>query len=111
MFEASHRLLATSGMLGYGFTEEAFRRGLDLGVDLIGCDGGSMDPGPYYLGAGVPFVSRTAAKRDLGLMVEAGAAHGVPVVDAVSAEEARKIFLDNAARVYGFEEAKLTAAA
>lgn len=80
MFEASHRLLATSGMLGYGFTEEAFRRGLDLGVDLIGCDGGSMDPGPYYLGAGVPFVSRAAAKRDLGLMLEGGAAHGIPVV-------------------------------
>ena len=46
------RIMAVSGMLGYGFTEEAFRRGLDLGLDLIACDAGSADPGPYYLGNG-----------------------------------------------------------
>lgn len=73
-------LLATSGMLGYGFTEEAFRRGLAVGVDVIGCDAGSMDPGPYYLGAGTPFVSRAATKRDLGLMLEGGISHKVPVI-------------------------------
>ena len=49
-----------SGMLGYGFTEEAFHRGVSLGLDFIAADAGSMDPGPYYLGAGVPFVTRTA---------------------------------------------------
>ena len=74
------KLLATSGMLGYGYTEEAFHRAIDQGIDLIGCDGGSMDPGPYYLGAGVPFVSRRAAKRDLTLMIKAGVEHGTPVV-------------------------------
>ncbi|MBT6276248.1 MAG: acyclic terpene utilization AtuA family protein, partial [Chromatiales bacterium] len=74
------KLLAASGMLGYGFTQEAFDRAVDNGVDMIGCDGGSMDPGPYYLGAGVPFVSRRACKRDLSLMLEAGVKHGVPVV-------------------------------
>ena len=45
-------------MLGYGFTEAAFENALDMGLDLIACDGGSMDPGPYYLGEGTPFVSR-----------------------------------------------------
>ena len=74
------KLLATSGMLGYGYTEEAFNRAVDQGVDMIGCDGGSMDPGPYYLGAGVPFVSRRATKRDLTLMLKAGVKHGTPVV-------------------------------
>ena len=39
-----------------------------------------MDPGPYYLGAGVPFVSRRAAKRDLGLMLEAGVRNKVPII-------------------------------
>ena len=63
------KLLATSGMLGYGYTEEAFQRTIEQGVDMIGCDAGSMDPGPYYLGAGVPFVSRRAAKRDLVPMI------------------------------------------
>jgi hypothetical protein len=73
------RAMAVSGMLGYGFTEEAFRRGLELGLDLIACDAGSADPGPYYLGSGSAFVSRLAVKRDLGLMVTGGIEAGVPV--------------------------------
>jgi hypothetical protein len=73
------RIMAVSGMLGYGFTEDAFRRGLAMGLDLIACDGGSADPGPYYLGSGTAFVSRRAVKRDLELMVTAGMEMGVPV--------------------------------
>jgi len=74
------RLLAASGMLGYGFTEQALERALEMGLDLIACDGGSMDPGPYYLGDGVPFVSRRAMKRDLALLLEAGVRRRIPVV-------------------------------
>ena len=74
------RLMATSGILGYGFTEEAFNQGLAMKPDLIACDGGSSDPGPYYLGSGSAFVSRAAVKRDLGLMVAGGMAHGIPVM-------------------------------
>ncbi|MCG8543359.1 MAG: DUF1446 domain-containing protein [Alphaproteobacteria bacterium] len=77
---AEIRMMATTGMLGYGYTEEAFRRGLEQRPDFIAADGGSMDPGPYYLGAGVPFVSRQALKRDLGLMIEAGIEHNIPVL-------------------------------
>jgi hypothetical protein len=73
------RIMAASGMLGYGFTEEAFQNGLALGLDLIACDAGSADPGPYYLGSGTAFVSRLAVKRDLGLMVEGGIQASVPV--------------------------------
>ena len=77
---AEIRMMATTGMLGYGYTEEAFRRGLEQRPDFIAADGGSMDPGPHYLGAGVPFVSRQAIKRDLGLMLEAGIEHNIPVL-------------------------------
>ena len=73
------RIMAASGMLGYGFTEEAFHGGLALGLDLIACDAGSADGGPYYLGSGTAFVSRLAVKRDLGLMVTAGFEAKVPV--------------------------------
>ncbi len=73
------RIMAASGLLGYGFTEEAFYNGLTLGLDLIACDAGSADPGPYYLGSGTAFVSRLAAKRDLGLMVKGGIQENVPV--------------------------------
>lgn len=74
------RMMATTGMLGYGYTEEAFRRGLEQKPDFIAADGGSMDPGPYYLGEGIPFVSRQAMKRDLALMLEAGVEHNIPVL-------------------------------
>lgn len=74
------RMMATTGMLGYGYTEEAFRRGLEQKPDFIAADGGSMDPGPYYLGEGIPFVSRKAMKRDLALMIEAGVEHNIPVM-------------------------------
>ena len=57
-------MMATTGLLGYGFGEDAFRHGLDMDLDFIAADAGSMDPGPHYLGAGVPFVSRKAIKRD-----------------------------------------------
>lgn len=74
------RILATTGMLGYGFTEEAFHRGVSLGLDFIAADAGSMDPGPYYLGAGVPFVTRTAIKRDLGFMLDAAIEQDIPLL-------------------------------
>ena len=74
------RVMAASGMVGYGFTEKAFAAGLARGLDFIACDAGSMDPGPYYLGAGTAFVSRTAAKRDIGLMLEGGISARIPVL-------------------------------
>lgn len=74
------RLMACSGMLGYGFTEEAFDRGLSLGVEMIGCDAGSMDPGPYYLGTGTPFVSKEAMRRDLTVMLRGARKAQVPMI-------------------------------
>ena len=74
------RMMAPTGMLGYGFTEEAFQRGVEMGLDFIGCDAGSMDPGPHYLGEGIPFVSRQAMKRDIGMLLEGAVKHGIPLL-------------------------------
>ena len=74
------RMMAPTGMLGYGFTEEAFNRGIELGLDFIGCDAGSMDPGPHYLGEGIPFVSRQAMKRDIGMLLEGAIKHNIPLL-------------------------------
>ena len=73
-------MLATTGCLGYGFSETAFWKGVEQGLDFIGCDAGSMDPGPYYLGAGIPFTSRQSAKRDMALMLEAAVRDGIPLL-------------------------------
>ncbi|MEG6522427.1 acyclic terpene utilization AtuA family protein [Desulfotomaculum sp. 1211_IL3151] len=75
-----YRVLSPTAILGYGFPEESFRAGLDRNPHLIAVDAGSTDPGPYYLGAGVSFTDRTAVKRDLELMIEAGLARDIPVV-------------------------------
>lgn len=75
-----YRLVSTSGILGYGYPEACLNAAMERGVDMIGCDGGSTDPGPYYLGSGKPFVSLRAMKRDLRLMLIAAIRHKVPMV-------------------------------
>ncbi len=46
------RFLGASGQLGYGIPTPAFNAGLARKPDLIGCDMGSIDIGPTYLGKG-----------------------------------------------------------
>ena len=74
------RALAASGMLGTGFSEASLDRAMEARPHFIGCDAGSSDPGPFYLGSGRPQASRAATKRDLRLMLRAGRAAGVPVI-------------------------------
>lgn len=78
------RLLSTSAILGYGFPEASLEAGMARRPHMIGVDGGSVDPGPYYLGAGKPFCSIMAIRRDLRLMLRAALAHGVPLVIGTS---------------------------
>ncbi|MCE4600991.1 MAG: DUF1446 domain-containing protein [Desulfurococcales archaeon] len=74
------RILSPTAILGYGFPLESFRRGLRDGPDAIAVDAGSTDPGPYYLGEGVPFVSAEAVERDLYHLLEASLDHGIPLL-------------------------------
>lgn len=78
------RLLSTSGILGYGFPEESLAAGMARKPHAIGCDGGSVDPGPHYLGSGTPFCSPRAIRRDLRLMLRAAVEHDVPLVIGTS---------------------------
>ncbi|MDR2397402.1 MAG: DUF1446 domain-containing protein [Spirochaetaceae bacterium] len=74
------RILSATAILGYGFPTASFEAGMARKPHLIAVDGGSTDPGPYYLGAGVSFTNRGAVKRDLELMLKAGVANHIPVV-------------------------------
>ena len=73
-------MLSTSGILGYGYAEESLKIGMSWEPHVIGCDGGSTDPGPYYLGAGKAFCSRLSIKRDLRLMLIAAVAARIPCI-------------------------------
>lgn len=71
---------AGTGSLGYGFPEETLNNALDCDLDFIGCDAGSTDPGPYYLGASESTKSRTQLKRDLELLLKAAVRKNIPLI-------------------------------
>ena len=75
-----YKILSPSGIVGYGFPEDSWNAGIALKPDLIACDGGSSDPGPYYLGSGIPFTNATAVKRDMTLMLRDAIKLGIPMV-------------------------------
>jgi hypothetical protein len=75
-----YRLLSTSGLLGYSFPEASLEAGLAREPHMLGVDGGSTDPGPYYLGSGKCVNSRMAMKRDLALMLRGALANRIPMV-------------------------------
>ena len=75
-----YRVVSACGTLGYGFPRESLQAALRGGVNAIICDAGSIDAGPYYLGAGTDYFERDAVKADYRHMVEAGLKIGCPVI-------------------------------
>ena len=73
-------LLSPTAILGYGFPDSSFERGLAFGPDVIAVDAGSSDPGPYYLGSGKSFVARGSVKRDLTYLLRAARTLRVPLL-------------------------------
>ncbi len=72
--------LSASGQLGYGIPEPAFTAGLARRPDFIGCDMGSVDPGPYYLGAGRMATNPEVTRRDLRLVLTGARRLDVPLL-------------------------------
>ena len=74
------RLLGASGQLGYGIPTPGFNLGLSRKPDLIGCDMGSIDIGPTYLGKGEMATSPEATRRDLRKVLHGARELDVPLV-------------------------------
>ncbi len=74
------RFLGASGQLGYGIPTPAFNAGLARMPDLIGCDMGSIDIGPTYLGKGEMATSPEATRRDLRKVLQGARSIDVPLV-------------------------------
>jgi hypothetical protein len=74
------RFLGASGQLGYGIPTPAFKAGLARKPDLIGCDMGSIDIGPTYLGKGEMATSPEATRRDLRKVLHGARSLDVPLV-------------------------------
>ena len=74
------RALAASGPLGYGIPEAALTEGLKRKPHFIGCDMGSVDPGPYYLGSGQLATSDAITRSDLTKVLRAARSINVPLL-------------------------------
>jgi hypothetical protein len=69
-----------SGQLGYGVPRPAYMTGLERGPAYVGADMGSIDPGPYSLGSGIPVAGRLSRRADLELLLTTSVANGIPLI-------------------------------
>ncbi len=74
------RVLSASGQLGYGIVGASLERGLARQPHFIGCDMGSIDPGPYYLGSGEMAPPEDMVRRDLALVLGAARRLNIPLL-------------------------------
>ena len=74
------KAVAATGNLGTGFREESLVRAVNQGADFVGCDAGSTDSGPYYLGSGNPRGPRQGVKRNLGIILRETLRAGIPAI-------------------------------
>lgn len=74
------KIVAVNGMLGYGYEFASLDNGVNEGLDLMGVDAGSTDPGPYYLGSGQSLVRKEQVRRDLSYALRKAREAGVPLV-------------------------------
>lgn len=88
------RILGASGQLGYGIPTPALEAGLARQPDMIGCDMGSIDIGPYYLGSGKMAPTRIGAKRDLRKVLRAARKHDIPLIIGSAGSAGAKPHLD-----------------
>lgn len=74
------RIISAAGNLGYGFPEASLAAAMERNPHFIGCDAGSTDAGPHYLGSGTAWVSRASCKRDSELLLKAARKAGIPLM-------------------------------
>jgi len=72
--------MSASGQLGYGVIEAAFETGISRGPDFLGADMGSVDPGPYYLGAGKMATGAERTKKDLRMLLTGARKLDIPLL-------------------------------
>ncbi len=68
------------GKLGHGCRPEEVMKSLEYDPHFIAVDGGSVDPGAYYLGSGEPFFHPVNVRADLKLLLKASRQHKIPLI-------------------------------
>ena len=92
------KAVAATGQLGTGFRKESFTTALK-NADFVGCDAGSSDMGPYYLGSGESHASEQAMSRDLEIILEGALDKGIPAIIGSAGTAGGRPHLERVARV------------
>lgn len=74
------KAVAATGNLSTGFREESLIRAVKAGAHFVGCDAGTTDSGPYYLGSGKARGPREGVKRNIRLILRECLQAGIPVI-------------------------------
>lgn len=74
------RILAPTGFLGCGFWMDALERAMTMKPDVIAVDAGSTDPGPAFLGTGLPMMSNRIIKKELTALLTAARKANIPLI-------------------------------
>ncbi|MDP1619263.1 acyclic terpene utilization AtuA family protein [Phenylobacterium sp.] len=88
------KILVPVGSLGAGVREEELSYGLAQGAHAIATDAGSTDSGAAYLALGKSKNNRGSIKRDLALLMQAGAEAGIPVIVGTCGQAGGDLNLD-----------------
>ncbi|MDZ4361883.1 acyclic terpene utilization AtuA family protein [Brevundimonas sp.] len=80
------RIIVPTGSLGAGALEQEVRYGIARGARAIATDAGSTDSGAAYLALGISKNNRGSVKRDLTILMKAGAEAGIPVIVGTSGQ-------------------------
>ena len=80
MAKLIYRVISPCCILGYGFPRESFEKALDGRVDAIVCDAGSVDAGPFFLGAGASYFTPREIRADLERIIAAAHRIGCAVI-------------------------------
>lgn len=76
-----YKVISPTSCMGLvGINEEAYKEALAGNPDSVASDAGSLDPGPHYLGAGLPHVPRFQMKHDCRVMMEGLLTRKTPMV-------------------------------
>ncbi len=95
------RYLSLCGLLGYGYSPVSLKNALAGELDFVGVDGGSTDPGPYYLGSGRGFVKPLQVKRDLALILPEIKKRGIPLIIGSAGGSGAKPHVDSVLKILG----------
>ena len=73
--------ISVTGVIGMDMDRQSFHEAFEKNeIDFIGCDAGSSDGGPYYLGASASMLSSYVIEKELEILLLKAREHNIPLL-------------------------------